>query len=182
MTFWTIDSYRVVMLGPAVFAVKVPQFRVNYWLHELPGRFEEWGLRVFFYHPLLDMITVNAAGRTFQIARASDPVEKIAVIDPKQPDGTYQSIEAGLEVTMEFDSARSRAMYHLLLRDKEYDFPFDVDFTMLSTSLIRVWVPQHQLYALHGRFPGLSHDYFYLNLGYDPVNNEITFLLDELRQ
>ncbi|KAF4725644.1 hypothetical protein FOZ63_013487, partial [Perkinsus olseni] len=189
---WTSASFPTLMRGSSIVAVRVPTIQMDFWMRNHPGAFNEWGLKVFFYDSVQNRITVNAAGASFQLLHDSDPAEDAGPVTTTPPDGIYQSVDeiddphgffpsSRLEVTMGFWKERGRALYRIAQNDAEYSFPFEVDFFMKSSSLIRVRIPQNQLHGLHGRFPGLSNDYCYMNLGYDPKRDVITFLLNELR-
>ncbi|KAF4679331.1 hypothetical protein FOZ60_015200 [Perkinsus olseni] len=189
---WTLASFPTLMRGSSIVAVRVPTIQMDFWMRNHPGAFNEWGLKVFFYDPVQNRITVNAAGASFQLLHDSDPAEDAGPVTTTPPDGIYQSVDeiddthgffpsSRLEVTTRFWKERGRALYRIAQNDAEYSFPFEVDFFMKSSSLIRVRIPQNQLHGLHGRFPGLSNDYGYMNLGYDPKRDVITFLLDEFR-
>ncbi|KAF4741810.1 hypothetical protein FOZ62_013267, partial [Perkinsus olseni] len=176
---WTSASFPTLMRGSSIVAVRVPTIQMDFWMRNHPGAFNEWGLKVFFYDSVQNRITVNAAGASFQLLHDSDPAEDAGPVTTTPPDGIYQSVDeiddphgffpsSRLEVTMGFWKERGRALYRIAQNDAEYSFPFEVDFFMKSSSLIRVRIPQNQLHGLHGRFPGLSNDYCYMNLGYDP--------------
>ncbi|KAF4667712.1 hypothetical protein FOL47_003422 [Perkinsus chesapeaki] len=173
-------SFPASMVSSSVVSVVVTQFQLDYWRMYHPGSFEDLGLQIFFYDAATDRITVNSIGRAFEILHSSDPGEGPgSVADVRKPNGMYRAVERGIDITIEF--VNGRVTYNFEVGDVSYSFPFDVDFSMGSSSLIKVFVPRSQLHGLHGRFPGLSEDYFYTNLGYDPAKDEITFLLESWR-
>ncbi|KAF4660075.1 hypothetical protein FOZ61_004264 [Perkinsus olseni] len=189
---YTLASFPTSMLASSIVAVNVPRIQMDFWMQNHPGAFNEVGLTVFFYDPVLNRITVNPAGASFELLHESDPAEDAGNVTTTSPDGIYQSVDeisdthgffpsSRLEVTMGFWKERGRALYRIVQNNAEYSFPFEVNFFVISSSLIRVLIPQNQLHGLHGRFPGLSNDFFYMNLGYDPKADVISLLLNELR-
>ncbi|KAF4648763.1 hypothetical protein FOL47_002845, partial [Perkinsus chesapeaki] len=173
---WSPLSYPVSMVSSSVVSVRVPQSQLQHYKRFAPGAFEDLGLQVFFYDPMKNRITVNGIARTFQILHSSDPARDPGpVSDVRKPSGVYQGTVANVHVGMQF--ANGRVRYRLTIANILFSFSLGYEFQMMSSSLIRVWLPHAQLQALHNALPGWQEDYFYMNLGYDPRKDEITFVL-----
>ncbi|KAF4664984.1 hypothetical protein FOL47_004852 [Perkinsus chesapeaki] len=173
-------SFPASMVSSSVISVTVPQDQLAEWKGIHANTFDDSGLQIFFYDRLRKRITFVGLGYSFETLHSSEPAEDPgSVANVRKPEGIYRSSDWGINITMLFNG--SRVFYRFNIDGASYSFPFEVDFQMMSSSLIRVWLPRSQLYGLHGKFPGLSLDFFYMNLGYDYSRDEITFLLESWR-
>ncbi|KAF4685186.1 hypothetical protein FOZ60_006805 [Perkinsus olseni] len=177
----SMNSYPIAMISSSLIRVTVDEQQQQYWEQYHPGQFSREGYTVFGYDPVKNRVTMVATGDAFEVLHESDPAEDAGpVTDVTKPSGVYRVQDGGLSMTMEFKQVggRDRVHYHIRFGERDYSSLLDPAFLMLSSSMVRVELSESDLFRLHGRFPGLSRDFFYMNLGYDPVADVITFVLD----
>ncbi|KAF4647689.1 hypothetical protein FOL47_004294, partial [Perkinsus chesapeaki] len=172
------------MVSSSMIKVSIDDAQQNYWEEDHPGTFNKEGYTLLGYDPIMNRITMITTGESFEMLHESDPLEDAGSVETvRKPLGIYKARDGALSVTLKFkkDGRHDRVHFKIKLGSVEHEFSLYADFGMHSSSLISVDVPEFELFHLHGKFPGLSTDFFYSTLGYDPAADIITLLLDKSR-
>ncbi|KAF4656510.1 hypothetical protein FOZ61_006923 [Perkinsus olseni] len=146
----------------------------------VPGRLPREGYTMFGYDPSGDYISVMSTALIYRtlVIEPHGTYSGKAKLDGI---GLYDSNE--LSGTMEFKDINGERTinYHFALAgsgvSSEYNLLVKPTLLMQTPRLVQVELLEWDVSGIQSLFPGLSKDFFYKNLGYDPEKDIITLLL-----
>ncbi|KAF4705296.1 hypothetical protein FOZ63_026570, partial [Perkinsus olseni] len=175
--YFISKGFPFVMVNTSLVRVTVSDFSLQSFESYAGGKFSKLGYTTFGYDPSKDRLTVVSTGEAYELVHSSsqdDPVGSFTI-----PSGKYTGEDGSLSVTMDFeDIDGSRSVdYHITRGGTEYSLVVKPGFLMPGSSLVQVPLLKADLLGLQSYFHGLTDDFYYQNLGYDPAKDTITLLL-----